>query len=77
MVGERKRWEVGRCWGEESFQKKEVLDRNPDKIWAHSWMATAGLEDAGSWEGRSWTKEVGPGVGWKEVEPGKTLLSRS
>lgn len=37
-------------------------------------MATAGLEDAGSWEGRSWTKEVGAGVGWKEVEPGKLFF---
>lgn len=51
-----------------------MLDGDPGEMWAHSWMASAGLEDAGSWEGRSWTKEVGAGVGWKEVEPGKLFF---
>lgn len=59
MVGERKRWEVGRRWREESFWKKEVLDRDPGEIWAHSWMATAGLKDAG--RAGAGPRRLGPG----------------
>ena len=38
------------------------------------WVATAGLEEAGTWMGRNLAGVVGVGGGWKEVKPGELFF---
>lgn len=73
MVGERKRWEAGggRLLEEGGAGQRAQARYGPTIV---RWLATAGLEEAGSWEGGSWIREVGAGIGWKEVKPGELFF---